>query len=190
MIAFLSIAASVTTITTKLSNDVLPKVDGYLVFETNFGSTNWYAPNAPDPSGQGGPYSSTRAITDPNVLTMICDVYSDACQWHNGGAGNGAIGTLPANSTVHTYVKKTIGNIVDGSTPSAKYFALDETRSTNAYCTPYVGWALPLNLVKTQCDQDSKCDAFVMKLDDSYGELCSFSPEGVCRNCRLHLKLA
>lgn len=185
------------------TGDVTPSllhdVQGYLAFKTSFsdGSNgegpDWYTPLAPDPAGHGSGYDSTRYITNVQVLTAICDAYADACQWHNGGGSDSAIGVITNNATSNTYVKATIGTIVNGSNPSSKYFVLTPDRPTNIFCTPYVGWALPLSLVKEQCDNDERCDAFIMKTDDSYGQLCSFSPPGVCGDtglCRLHLKLA
>jgi len=190
MFALLSIAALITKVTAQPAIGILPNFSGYLKFQTSFSGGSWYNLPAPDPSGHGDPYTPTHCITDVNILTTICDAYPDGCQWHNGGAGYCAIGTLKFNSTANTYVKEAIGTFVNGTKASSKYFVLDETRSSNQFCVPYVGWELPVDIVKSHCDQDTKCDAFIMKVDNSYGQLCSFSSAGVCDPCRLHLKLA
>jgi len=126
---------------------------------------------APDPSAIGFGYTSTRLITDSDVLTVICDKYDDACDFFNT-VNDGATGKLLYNSTASTYIKKSIGQVVNGSTQSYRYLKLNPGR--NIWCIPYVGWNLPADNVKHQCDSDTKCDGFVMKMDNSFGQLCNF----------------
>jgi len=165
----------------------LPNFDGYLKFAANFKDITYYYPMAPDPNAPAGShgYSSTRKISDSGILTSICDTYKDACQWHNGG-GDAATGTLTYNSTVNTYIKESIGTIINGSTPDSKYFRFDST-SRNIWLHSYVGWALPVDLIKSQCDNDTTCDAFVMHVDNSYGALAKFDSS---TSQQPHLKLA
>jgi len=196
LVALLSVSASLNhPFVSSQKNAYHGKVDGYLMFQTGFedttssGAPNYYYPFAPDTKGIGHPYSSNQPITDAKVLTMLCDAYSSACQWHNGGANGGesirAMGMLGYNSTTVAYVKKSIGTITNGSMSSSTYFLLGRS-GTNIFCHRYVGWPLPTSLIKQQCDSDEKCDAFIMRVDDSYGELCTFSEES---DLRLQLKL-
>ena len=165
----------------------LPDFDDYLLFATDFqNGFSFYIPMAPDPNAEGGWYASKRPISDPSVLTMICDTYSDACKWHNGG--DASTGTFATNSTANTYIKKSIGTIVNGSTSSTKYFTFDESSvGRNIWCQPYVGWALPASIIKGECDQDTSCDAFIMKVDQSYGQLCKFATDDAGHGTRLKL---
>jgi len=177
LLALLSVSMAYT--------QMLPDFDGYLKFAANFKDVSYYYPMAPDPNAPAGsPYSSARKIRDAGILTSICDTYKDACQWHNGEGA--ATGILAHNSTVNTYIKESIGTIINGSTPDSKYFRFGST-SRNIFLNSYVGWALPVNLIKSQCDNDPTCDAFVMHVDNSYGTLCKF--EG-STGCQPHLKLA
>jgi len=169
----------------------LPELDGYLRFQTSmdrWGYVEYYYPMAPDPSAHGHKYTSTRKITSSSVLTAICDTYDDACGFHNGE--NGATGKFVYNSTANTYVKKAIGVVVDGSTPTSKYFKMDTNPPRNIYCMPYVGWALPVDLIKSYCNNDTTCDGFIMEVDNSYGRLCKFSGPEIGTDCQPHFKLA
>jgi hypothetical protein len=55
----------------------------------------------------------------PEIMTAICDAFSDACDWHHGN--NAAIGTRTPNASVTTYLKNSKGEIKTGSVPGSKY---------------------------------------------------------------------
>merc|ERR1711998_722783 len=150
----------------------LPDFPGYITFPSRSfdGSAPdiaWYNPFAPM-TGMKTYYSSSRMITDSKLLTAICDTYSDACQWHNGGAGDGAVGYFALDDSVNTYIKNGTGTVVS-SAAGSEYFVVP---AHNVYCKKYVGWDLPSDQVIKECDNDSKCDGAIIKTDNSHGDLC------------------
>jgi hypothetical protein len=171
--------------------NVLPDFDNYtkipgVSFEdaSNVpGSSNYVHMHAPDTSHSGVlNYNSTRPLNGhPEILTAICDVFADACDWHNGD-GN-AIGKRTPNASVSTYLKNSKGTIQDGSVPGSRYFVNDG----DEWCTQTKAWAQPASVIATQCDMDTECDGFIMRNDNTYGSLCayttpSYSTTGTYRN--------
>jgi hypothetical protein len=92
-------------------------------------------------------------------------------QWINTVGGTGV---WSPNTTVHTYISSSVGTFQQGSSPGTKYFVV---KGANIFCHTYVGWALPASQVKTECDNDPKCQGFIMQTDNAYGSLCAFKPQ-------------
>jgi hypothetical protein len=153
---------------------------------TSFASEGpWYFALAPDPNPpvSTGQYHPDPSNWDPTaspghtggdtqlLLRDVCDLYG-SCQfleWTN--AYSSKIGTLPKNSTHDTYVKNSFfGNPI--VSPGGLVYL--QHNSISQICQPYVGWNLPLDQVETECDNQDKCNGFIMAKDDSHGELCAF----------------
>jgi hypothetical protein len=120
----------------------------------------------------------------PEVLAVICDAYSDACDWHK--VDGILIGKCePSASVKRTYLRNSKGGFEDGSVPGSRYFV-------QQWCNQYAGWTLPVLEVTRQCDLDPKCDGLHMRTDNTFGALCAYSiqAQGACGpgNC-LYFKL-
>jgi hypothetical protein len=134
---------------------------------------------APDPTQMiTFRYNSTRVMDHhPEVLTAICDAYSDACDWHK--ADGALIGKRAPNASVSTNLRNSKGVFKDGSVPGSRYFVPNGV-GVQECCNLYVGWALPVSEVALQCDQDPKRDGLHMRTDNTFGALCAYAIQGTC----------
>jgi hypothetical protein len=120
----------------------------------------------------------------PEIMTAICDAFSDACDWHHGNAA--AIGTRTPNASVTTYLKNSKGEIKTGSVPGSKYFV----NNAGEWCRQTTGWALPASQVSTECNNDAECDGFIARNDNTYGNLGHFGhSNGSAPNAHTYFKL-
>jgi hypothetical protein len=78
----------------------------------------------------------------------------------------GAIGFMPYHKSANTFLK-------NGSCPLSSDSSFCKA-GTDMTCEPYVGWNLPADQVKQQCDGDSNCDGFIMQASNAGGQLCKF----------------
>merc|ERR1712146_780496 len=142
----------------------------------NWGNAGLYLPMAPM-TGQQGMYTSSAFLKDRSVLMDMCDSYGDACQWFftaDSGPWMAGTGYWTTNTSVDTYIKNSSGTIVT-SVSGPKYFRVDQKYYT--FCDIYVGWDLPRDIVKQHCDKDPNCSGFIMKKDDSHGDLCQWQQQ-------------
>jgi hypothetical protein len=167
----------------------LPDFENYATFAgvslADDGSASWYwpmAPMKPDPvtgivagRGEDGRYESTAHLgiyyNDSAFAERICDLYGDRCQWYTWTSGSPSIesetriGVWARNETVNTYL-----NISKGL-HHEKYLWINPSF---AFCDPYVGWNEPADVIKKECDNDPKCNGFIMRTDNSGGHLCTY----------------
>merc|ERR1712072_1167350 len=87
--------------------------------------------------------------------------------WFNGYP---SIGNFVQNNTVDAYIKQSTG-VVESSSGGSDYL---HAASVDVACQQYVGWALPIDMIAQECNNDGNCNGFVMKKDNSYGGLCKW----------------
>jgi hypothetical protein len=134
----------------------------------------------PGHTGERDYISGSTMGAHPEIMTAICDAYSDACDWHHGVGS--AIGIHTPNASVTTYLKNSKGEIKSGSVPGSKYFV----NNAQEWCLQTKGWALPSTTVLQHCNSDPECDGFIMQNDDTFGNLCKF---GVAASDHIYFKL-
>jgi hypothetical protein len=156
--------------------NALPDIGNYtkipdVSLENLPGASNWMYMYAPDTSHPGIPdyTSNRRGLGDnPDIMTAVCDAFSDACDWHNGPGG--AVGKRTPNASVTTYLRNSAGTFEDGSVPGSRYFV----SKSREWCDQTVAWVQPATIIAYLCDSDPECDGFIMRNDDTYGALCKF----------------
>jgi hypothetical protein len=102
------------------------------------------------------------------LLTYSLDIVGQSLRFFE--TSQGVIGYLGGNGT--TYLKESSGKYT-----ASGWFSVPTTLLPSV-CKKYVGWDLPADEVKKQCDKDSNCDGFIMKSDNSHGDLCKFAGKG------------
>jgi hypothetical protein len=135
----------------------------------------------PPPTTQRWSYGNNTADTPltfdtggfgPDILRLLSDAMGGfQGKFYETTMGNiGYFGYTQAPQGKNTYLKQSSGSSRDG------WVLIPATMPVP--CATYVGWDLPGDVVKKQCDEDSKCDGFIMAGDNSHGDLCKFSGKG------------
>ena len=151
----------------------LPSFDGYVrrdavTIDDADGKVSWTEPMGAnqDRLGTNGFYAADKVITGIETLQKLC-VYAQGCDsFHSSG-----VLAMFQGTTKTTYLSTSIGTLRDDG-----LFAV--TGTDEIYCRAYVGWDLPANEVKSECDNDAGCHGFIMHNDNSHGDLCKFTGMG------------
>merc|ERR1712070_605847 len=110
-------------------------------------------------------------MNHPDINKLICDQNKDGCTWFNGYP---SMGNFVLNNTVNTYIKQAAGVVEKSTSGGSDYL---HVASVDVACQQYVGWALPMDMIARECNNDGSCNGFIMKKDNSYGALCKWKPE-------------